>query len=182
MDKSLIDKLLRRDSKSQKLIYDQHCDRLMHIIHRYVRSIHNAEEVLQDTFIQIFDKINLYDPSKGKFESWTHRIAVNLSLMRLRKEKSSRIKLADIQETQRIITNEALSKFEYEELISRIDNLDGKFSTLIKLRLIEGYEFREIAEMLDLNESYARKILSRARRQLVKSLNNSEDTLANHLL
>ncbi len=182
LDSTILNKLKSRHGKSQRYVYEQHCDRLMNVVARYIQSIQHAEETLQDTFIQIFDKIEQYDPDKGKFESWTHRIAVNQALMHLRKVKASKIKFSDLNETQRIISNEALENFDYEQLLEVIDDLDEKYATLIKLRVIEGYEFSEIAEKLGLNESYARKILSRARRQLAKNLNNSEDTLANHIL
>lgn len=182
MDSTILKKLQGRHGKSQRYVYEQHCDRLMRVVARYIPAIQHAEEALQDTFIQIFDKIEQYDPNKGKFESWTHRIAVNQALMHLRKAKAAKIKFSDLNETQKIISNEALDNFDYEQLLGVIERLDEKYATLIKLRLIEGYEFSEIAERLGLNESYARKILSRARRQLAKSLNNSEDKLANHIL
>ncbi len=151
----------------------------MRVILRYLSSVYDAEEVLQDTFIKIFDKIEQFNPKKGQFESWTRRIAINQALIRIRQNKAIKIKLTDLHATQEIITNDALTKFSYKELLHKIDKLDQKHATLIKLRLIDGYKFCEIAKMLDLKEAYARKILSRARQKLIKKLGTSVDPLVN---
>lgn len=174
MEKKLLHKLYKRHAQTQRAVYDAHGERLMHIIVRYVIDIPYAEEVLQDTFIQIFDKIQQYDPQKGTFNNWSHKIAVNQALMKLRKINSNKFKVTDLVESRDIINNNGLDNLNYEDLLLKVETLSPKQNALIKLRLIEGYEFQEISELLGISISNSRKILSRARNILSEQLETKD--------
>ncbi|MEO1626520.1 MAG: sigma factor, partial [Bacteroidota bacterium] len=73
MKTQTLHQLRQQVPEAQKQLYYQHCDRLMAVIYRYTGNTADAEEVLQDSFIQIFEKIDLFDPSKGSFSAWSCR-------------------------------------------------------------------------------------------------------------
>lgn len=174
MDKKFLKKLLQRHARTQRALYDIHCDRLMNIIVRYVRDIPYAEEVLQDTFIQIFDKIQQFDQEKGHFKNWSHKIAVNQALMKLRTINRNKFQVADLIESRNMINNQGLDNLNYEDLLEKVETLSPKQSALIKLRLIDGYEFQEISELLGISISNSRKILSRARNILSDKIETAD--------
>lgn len=179
MDKKLLKKLYSRHARTQRVVYENHCDRLMHIIMRYVSDIPYAEEALQDTFIQIFDKIHQFDHKKGSFKNWSHKIAVNQALMKLRKISSNKFRAIDLIATREVIHNHGLENLNYYDLIEKVEDLKPKQKALIKLRLIEGLEFHEISELLNISIINSRKILSRARTNLIENIESSNENSIN---
>ncbi len=167
MDKQQLTKLYKGHATAQKELYYAHCDRLMSVIYRYVKNVDDAEEVLQDTFCNIFRKIKQFNYELGTFESWSYKIAINQSLMCLRKKKKLNVVDYDFSRVDTHIQNEGLENLHFEELLKKIDLLDEKYKTIILLRLIEGYEYKEISEKLNIKEVTIRKMFSRARRRLM---------------
>ena len=70
MEAPILKRLRQNDSATQKAVYYQHADRLMAIVLRYVPSIMEAEDVLQDSFLKIWSKITTYDKNKGRLFTW----------------------------------------------------------------------------------------------------------------
>ena len=145
MEAHIFKRLIQNDAATQKVVYYQHADRLMAIVLRYVHSVPEAEDVLQDSFIQIFEKIKSFDNSKGKFESWSAKIAINYALMFLRKKKNLVFYEEDLHAQQLISKNKALYNLESEDIANLIGELDDKYAVIFKLKAIEGYKHQEIA-------------------------------------
>jgi len=57
--------LLSEDAATQKQVYYEHCDRLMKVVYQYLKSVADAEEVLQDVFLTIFEKLTASIRKKG---------------------------------------------------------------------------------------------------------------------
>lgn len=166
MDQPTIQGLKKGDAKLQKQVYYRHCDRLMAIALRYVGSVADAEEVLQDTFVRVFEKIADFDPSLGKFEAWSARIAINFALMHLRKNKRFRFEHTDLEKVNISVSNSAPGNLEVEEIQSKIDSLDEKYSVIFNLKT-EGYSHQEIADLLGIKTDASKTIFSRARKKLI---------------
>lgn len=165
-DKTL--KLLHKsDPPTQKRVYYQHCDRLMAVVYQYLGSVADAEEVLQDTFLTIFEKIDKFDPKRGTFYAWTHRIAINKSLMFLRKKKQMRFSSEDL--TNPSISNHLTTspqQMEQADLEYYISKLPNKAAVVFRLKAVEGYNHEEIAKLLGIRSDASRAIFSRARKRL----------------
>lgn len=142
----------------------------MYVINRYVKAVNDAEEILQDTFISIFRNIKQFDSNKGSFNTWTHRIAINQSLMFIRKKRKVTIVESDLSQLQNHISNSGLENLHLEDLLKEIDKLDEKYRTILTLRLIEGYDYAEISSLISIQEATIRKIFSRARKKLIDIL------------
>lgn len=166
MNQSTLYKLKNENAGVQKQVYYQHCDRLMAIALRYLGSVADAEEILQDTFVRIFEKIGDFDSERGSFEAWSARIAINFALMQLRKKKRFQYEEADLEKVAGSVSNSALSNLETEDIQSKIDSLDEKYSVIFKLKGIEGYSHQEIADLLGIKTDASKTIFSRARKQL----------------
>ena len=174
MEAHILKRLNQNDPATQKAVYYQHADRLMAIALRYVPSVIEAEDVLQDSFIQIFDKIKSFDLNKGTFEAWTAKIVVNYALMFLRKKRKLVFYEEDIHAQHLKTNNKGVNKLEREDVEKMIQILDEKYAIIFKLKAIEGYKHQEIAEMLGIQKEASRTIYSRARKQLKQFLNNKK--------
>jgi len=175
LEKSQLKLLTKKNQQAQKELYYEHCDRLMYVVMRYVKQVSDAEEVLQDTFFKIFSKISQFDISKGSFKTWSHRIAINQSLMFIRKGVKFKVVEDDISNIESQIINDGFEQLKLDDLLKQIEGLDEKYRTILSLKLIEGYEYKEISNLLKIQEATTRKIFSRARKKLIDVIKVNEN-------
>ena len=142
---------------------------LMTVCRRYVQDEATAKDVLQETLIRIFKYINKYE-AHGSFEAWIRKIALRCSLdwldKRYFKVESS---VQDLPET-RAFQPDVFSRLHMEEIIRLVQSLTPSLRTVFNLNVIEGYNHKEIAEMLQITESTSRANLMRARQALQQKL------------
>jgi RNA polymerase sigma-70 factor (ECF subfamily) len=155
-------------------------------IYRMARQItqndEDAEDVLQESFLKAFEHLDSFQ-GQSKFYTWVTRIAVNESLMKLRKRKSDRTVSLDenIETDEEPIVREIAvwddtpeSKYSQEELreiLDRaIDSLKPIFRTVFILRDVEEMSTEETAEVLGLSVAAVKSRLLRARLQLRERL------------
>jgi len=104
---------------------------------RYVKSKEDAEDLVQEAFVKIFNDLHQYDASKASYLSWSKRVVINTCLMHLRKK----------------------SVFNF------MDNIVG-YRTVFNMFVIDGYSHSEIADKLDISESTSKTQLFKAKKQL----------------
>ena len=172
--------LSKNDAATQQQVYYQHADRLMAIVLRYVPSVVDAEEVLQDSFIRVFEKIDSFDEQKGSFKAWSSKIAVNFALMFLRKKRKLVFYEEDLHAKILNINNEAVQKLNQEDINKQIEKLDEKYAVIFKLKAIEGYSHQEIAILLGIKKEASRTIFSRAKKQLRNMFELKKQNLSAH--
>ncbi|WPP52380.1 RNA polymerase sigma factor [Catalinimonas niigatensis] len=80
----LVDQLRKKDREALSYLYDHYADAIYGVVQRIVGQNDVAEEVLQDAFMRYWEKIDQYDPAKGRLFTWMLRIARNLALDKLR--------------------------------------------------------------------------------------------------
>jgi len=177
LEAHILKQLSQNDPATQKAVYYQHADRLMAIVLRYVPSIMEAEDILQESFLQIFDKVKMYDDDKGSFEAWSAKIAVNYALMFLRKKKKLVFYEEDLHAQHLKTKNEAEHKLESEDVEKLLGVLDEKYAIIFKLKAIEGYKHQDIAEILGIQKEASRTLFSRARKKLKFFLKSKEPNL-----
>ncbi len=171
-EKELIRKCKEGNETARKFLYDKYKSVLMGISMRYMKNPTLAEEVLIETFMKIFTKIDQYD-ERGSFEGWIKKICVNEALMHLRKQKKTQ---TDISEDEIDIISPAMvedSMMEHE-ILKLLDALPEGYRTVFNLYVIEGYKHKEIAEMLgiSINTSKSQLIMARKRlRELLEKIN-----------
>ena len=177
MEAHILKRLNQNDSATQKAVYYQHADRLMALVLRYVPSVMEAEDVLQDSFVQIFEKIALYNKDKGSFKGWSAKITINYALMFLRKRKNLVFYEEDLHAKHFNTNNDVVLKFQTEDIEKLLQNLDEKYAIIFKLKAFEGYKHQEIAELLGIQTEASRKIYSRARKKLKQILKPKQTNL-----
>jgi RNA polymerase sigma factor (sigma-70 family) len=165
----LITALQRADSRAQKALFERYSSKMLTICVRYVSNRYEAEEILMDGFMRVFEKIGQYK-SEGSFEGWIRRIMVNESLMYLRKNKQWRAEIALEDAPPEADTAVADQDLLAEDLLNLLEQLPAGYKTVFNLYAIEGYSHAEIAESLGITESTSKSQLHRARALLQRLL------------
>ena len=169
----LITALQRADSRAQKTLFERYSSKMLTICVRYVSNRYEAEEILMDGFMRVFEKIGQYK-SEGSFEGWIRRIMVNESLMYLRKNKQWRAEIALEDAAPEADTTFADQDLMAEDLMNLLEQLPVGYKTVFNLYAIEGYSHAEIAESLGITESTSKSQLHRARALLQRLLTQLE--------
>lgn len=129
---------------------------------QYASSEEDAQDILQDGFIKVFNKIGQVQDTKA-FPGWIRRVMINTALERYR----SQVILKRIDEDPHLlddqITDDTLDQLNAEILTQLIRELSPKYRMVFNLYAIEGFNHKEIAEKLNISEGTSKSNLSRAR-------------------
>lgn len=148
---------------------------MLNTSYRIVQNREDAEDIMQEAFLKAFQKMHQLKDSVS-LGGWLKRIAVNMSLDKVRKKK----KELWIEEVSKDISSEAEEELEITPAMSvddvkkAINRLKEKYRIVLILYLLEGYNLREIAALLKLKESTVRNQFSRGKRNLVLELNKHQ--------
>ena len=151
------------DAESFKRMFLPCHAKLYGVAYRLLENASDAEDVLQDGFITLFNQLGNFE-GRGSFEGWVRRIFVTTALMHLRKKDP--LKISDDITGIRFIDNgdtSAIEKMSHKELLELVSGLPSGFRIVFNLYVIEGYSHKEIGEMLGISENTSRSQLSRAR-------------------
>ena len=142
---------------------------------RYAASEMEAEDILQEAFVQIFKKLDSYN-GKGAFGGWIRKITINKALEQYRKNKSIRRIKDEMFTANHFEPNSdlILENLELKDLLSKIQKLPVGYRTVFNLYAIEGYSHKEIGEMLSIAEGTSKSQFSRARYILIEMIKTEE--------
>jgi RNA polymerase sigma-70 factor (ECF subfamily) len=169
--------LLARVAKRERAAFEQLYDRYVNILYatamKFLKEDADAQDVVQDVFIQIWDKAKLYDPAKGKPLTWALTLTRNRSIDRIRAIQR-RTRLRDDFEKETVLdesagVREALSGVDASEKSQILRDAVGRLSPeqrkVIELAFFRGFTQSEIADRL--GEPLG-TVKARARRGLMK--------------
>lgn len=170
--KGIIEGCMRNERRSQEELFKLFYGKMMAVCMRYNSDKDTAQEVLQEGFIKIFDKLNLYD-FKGSFEGWIRRIVANTAIDHIRKSKKDPI-LSDNDNDFVLGTENPMVEREESDLMElkgelameAIQQLSPAYRTVFNLYVIEDYSHREIAELLGISEGTSKSNLAKAKANL----------------
>lgn len=176
MDKKLqvlIQKCVKNDREGQRELYALLSPVLYGICLKYMKNKTEADDVFQDAFIRLFQKINQYK-FNGSFEGWAKRIFVNQALEVLRK-KQRRLYVAIEDTNLNNSTEDETNKIDHvlskDELLQHIQQLPDNYRTVFNLYVFENYSHKAIANELKMAEGTSKSILSRAKSMLRNKIN-----------
>ena len=164
MQSQLILKCSIGDRKAQTELYSQHATGMMSLCKRYMRNKEEAEEVLMNGFVKIFQNISKYS-GEGNFEGWMKRIFINeaLNYQKKFKLKWTKVNLRDTDATEKTKNYD-----ETEHLLQALQSLPKGYRTVFNLHAIEGYKHREIADMLQISDNTSKSQFKKAKEMLQK--------------
>lgn len=165
----LITDCIANKRSAQQRLFKLFYERMFHICYRYARNYEEAQDMLNEGYIKIFQNLEKYTPS-GSFENWLKRIMVNAALDYQHRYCNHTIEMSveDLQETDwnGIEHNNAIAKLSADELINMIQQLPPTSKAVFNLYVFEGYSHSEIAEMLNIKEGTSHWHLNFARNKL----------------
>jgi RNA polymerase sigma-70 factor (ECF subfamily) len=149
-------------------LYDRFSYLVKGIALRYSKNNGQAEDIVQESFIKIFNKLHTYK-SKGDLGGWIRIVTVNTALAFLRKKKLILYGEDTVIEHQQESTT-YFGELELEDLLTKIRALPAGFQTVFNLYAVEGYSHKEIGEMLSISEGTSKSQYSRAKAELRKMI------------
>ncbi len=165
----------KQDPQSRAALYNLYADDMMNICCRYIVDKNTAEDVFQDSFLRIFQKIDQFDERKGAIGAWMARITVNQSLMAIRKQK----RIDYVEEfspvLEPITENTVEDSLSAQEILEIVNGLPEGYRVIFNLYVVEGYDHNEISHMLSISASTSRSQLARAKALLRKLFKKSEN-------
>lgn len=167
----LISLCLKGDRNSSKILFDQYSRKMMALCYRFARDRNEAEDILQEGFVRVFAKLDLYS-GEGSFEAWMRRVIINTAL-KYRQKHITRHNFSDLDHVH-VFDNAptVLDSMSQEEILNLVQELPSGYKTVFNLYVIEGYSHKEIAESMGIGESTSRSQLVKARAMLKEKLLN----------
>ena len=165
----------RGNAAAFELIYRLHCGRVYVLCLRMLRDPVEAEDLVQEVFIQLFRKIHTFR-GESAFSTWLHRLTANLVLMHLRRKRPTPISLDEITRSEEEDTKPRQEMgapdprlsglIDRVNLQSAIDQLPKGYREIFILYDVHGYEHSEIAKILGRSIGNSKSQLHKARKRL----------------
>ncbi|MEZ4901211.1 MAG: RNA polymerase sigma factor [Spirosomataceae bacterium] len=153
------------DSRAQRMLFQQFFGFAKSISLRYSSSSEEAEEILNESFLKVFQNLDRYDLQQP-FKAWLRTIVVNTAISYYRKNQKfhGEIGLDYIQEVS--FDANVIEQISAEEILALVQQLKPIYRTVFTMHVVDGYQLREIADVLNFNEATVRSHFARARSRL----------------
>ncbi len=162
----LLARCKNREWSAQKELYLNYADEMMSIAIRYTIDIASAKDLVQETFLRVFNKIDQFDQAKGSLGAWMSRILINQAFKDIRKiQKISFVEEIEIKDNL-VLDAVIIEQLEAEDILNLLNKLPDGCRIIFNLKEIEGYNHNEIAHMLGITASASRSQLTRAKKLL----------------
>ncbi|HHM23707.1 MAG TPA: sigma-70 family RNA polymerase sigma factor [Bacteroidetes bacterium] len=172
-DKNLVKRLKEKDPQAFTELVDLYGERVYNLALKILRNPDDAEDVFQETFTAVYEKIHTFNEQADLF-TWIYRIATNFALMKIRQTKRETVTENELEvyENQpefpvhlpgsypdQVVLDEELQ----QELNRALDRIPEIYRTVFVLRDLENLSTAETAEVLNITESNVKVRLRRAR-------------------
>lgn len=166
----LLNRCLHNDPIAQKELYNKYSSKMLSVCYRFAHNREDAEDMLQEGFIKVFSQIQTFR-NQGAFEGWVRRIMVHTCINHLKRNKKFNESVDLIHASGLQIREESVpSIIQAKQVIECIRMLPIGYRTVLNLYALEGYSHKEIAAVLDIEESTSRSQYTRARQMLEEIL------------
>jgi RNA polymerase sigma factor (sigma-70 family) len=167
-DRELVEGCLRNERACQRALYDRFSRKMMVVCLRYARSVAEAEDMLQEGFVRVFQGLKGFR-YQSKLETWITRVMVNTALNHHRK-KMYLYPVVEVEETNLVDHETDLSGLELARLVEMIQSLPPGCQVIFNLFAIEGYSHQEIADKLGISVGTSKSQYARARKLLQEKI------------
>jgi len=169
----LIQGCIDGDRHSQSQLYELFAPKMFVVCLRYAMSREEAEEILQEGFLKVFEFIHQFRFA-GAFEGWVRKIMVNCALQKYRSKQHLHA-LVNIETTDfdHLYNDDIVNQLSAKELLKTVQLLPPAYRMIFNLYVFEGMKHREIAVHLGISEGTSKSNLSDARRILQRLVSKS---------
>ncbi|MFK5891123.1 MAG: sigma-70 family RNA polymerase sigma factor [Flavobacteriaceae bacterium] len=175
----LIERCKKADKSAQFELYKRYYKAMYNTAYRILNNSFEAEDIMQESFLIAYTKLGTFkaENKEGKndatFGAWLKRIVINKSLTQVRKLNKYNFTPLERIEKERVQENEInnYSALKTQTVINEINNLKDSYSLVLNLHFIEGFDYREMADIMDISYENVRVLMSRAKHKLKQKIN-----------
>ena len=170
----LLELCISNDQRAQLEVYNRYYKAMYNTSYRIVKDSYKAEDIMQESFLSAFTKLDsLKDASM--FGAWLKRIVVNNSIHYYNWNAKYRdVPLDDViykvEDEQGIAEDDELTSVKAAQIIATMQTLKESYQVGLSLYLIEGYDYEEISDILNISHGNCRTLISRAKDSLRQKL------------
>ncbi|UZH55739.1 RNA polymerase sigma factor [Salinimicrobium tongyeongense] len=167
----LLDKCRRGDERAQMKVYKKYSKAMYNVALRIVKDSAEAEDIMQECFLKAFDKLDTFEGT-STFGAWLKRIVVNHSIGVYNKNtRYSEVEYNDqfkhaADDSSGIDSEEEEQNPKVKMILKTMESLKENYRVALTLHLIEGYDYEEICEILNITYANCRTTISRAKESL----------------
>lgn len=167
----LLDKCRRGDERAQMKVYKKYSKAMYNVALRIVKDSAEAEDIMQECFLKAFDRIDTFEGT-STFGAWLKRIVVNHSIGVYNKNtRYSEVEYNDqfkhaADDSSGIDSEEEEQNPKVKMILKTMESLKENYRVALTLHLIEGYDYEEICEILNITYANCRTTISRAKESL----------------
>jgi len=155
----------------QEILYRKYARKMYGLCMSYAPERDMAQDILQDAFIKVFNKIKDFKKD-GSLEGWIRKIIVNTALDHLRKQTREYRYVVDNDGDKEDECNpDAIENLKTEDVLKMVAELPEGARMVFNLHVLEGYTHKEIAEKMNITEGTSKSQFNRARKKLMILLN-----------
>ena len=147
-----------------------HSPKLLSIIRMYISDINNAEEVLSNCFVKIFEKIDSFNGPNIAIHNWIRTIAIREAIDFLRTKKNMEFPTDQFSDYEKEESNSIDNDHNMDYLQEKIDQLPDGYKMVFMLYVIEEYTHESIAQELKISEGTSKSQLFKAKKMLRRLL------------
>ncbi|UOB18240.1 RNA polymerase sigma factor [Abyssalbus ytuae] len=167
--------LCKQGSQSAQLeVYNRYYKAMYNTAFRIVKDSFEAEDVMQESFLNAFTKLHSF---KGEvtFGAWLKRIVINNSIYHYKKQqKNMAIPFDDVlnkvEDNDGIVLDHEFTNLKAQKVLETMKMLKDNYRVSLTLHLIEGYDYEEISEIMNISYANCRTMISRAKESLRNKL------------
>ncbi len=165
-EEAMLKGCIHNQAAAQQELYYRYSPKMLSVCYRYAKSREDAEDMLQEGFIKIFGQLRQFQ-NRGALEGWIRKIIVHTCINNLKKNKKFTESVDIIHASGVHIREESVpSIVQAKQVVECIRMLPIGYRTVLNLYAVEGSSHREIATMLDIEESTSRSQYTRAKAML----------------
>ncbi|MCR6720539.1 MAG: sigma-70 family RNA polymerase sigma factor [Chitinophagaceae bacterium] len=165
-EEAILKGCLNNEAVAQRELYNRFSAKMLAVCYRYAHNREDAEDMLQEGFIKVFMQMHTFE-NRGAFEGWIRRIIVHTCINILKKNKKFNESVDIIHANSIQVREDSVSSIvQAKQVVECIRLLPIGYRTVLNLYAVEGFSHREIAQMLEVEESTSRSQYTRAKTML----------------
>jgi RNA polymerase sigma-70 factor (ECF subfamily) len=160
---------------AQMEVYNRYQAAMYNVSARIVKDKADAEDIMQESFITAFSKLDMFK-GEATFGSWLKRIVINNSISHYKKNQRllmlDKERIADPVDEPTFdgISEDDCTNTKAVQVMNCLDSINKNYKQILTLHLIEGYDYEEICEILQISYANCRTMISRAKESLRNKL------------
>lgn len=171
---ALVQQCIEGDHAAYRLLYERYNKAMFNTALRIVNHVTDAEDILQEAFIDAFRQLKDFQ-GRSTFGAWLKQIVIYKSIAVLKKKRNEFVEMDEVPDVaDEVPANDENTWYTVDFIRQSLQQLPDGYRTILSLYLLEGYDQKEIADILNVAPSTVRSQYIRGKEKLLDLLKNRE--------